>query len=665
MTDQRVNLTLTDSEIRRLEDCAREPIRTPGSIQPHGALLGVDPDTLRIMLASDNGSEVLGSDVPLLGRRLSEIAGVEFESALTSMLEDRHAANPLTMRTDAGVFDAIVHPAAGLVIVELEPRLRLPLQQLASALYAISHRLSGIADIAALQAETARELRALTGFDRVMVYRFHADDHGEVVAEDRAEDMEPYEGLHFPASDIPAQARRLYITKLSRAIVGTSGAASTVLSVGGEYEPAALDLSAAELRSVSPHHLEFMRNMGQESTVSFSMVTDGVLTGMITCAHRSTHRLPFIQRRGIEVLANQVALQLRALEQVARLSRQVQLRTTRADLLAEVGATDDIAGTLVRGRVTVRDLISCDGAAVRVNARTRVVGATPPTAELEALHALLESRTTGPLLASDALGFEHPHIAEQAPSVTGVLMVPLGGAGDYLAFFRNEVLLNVDWLGDQTSANRLTPLSPRTSFSSWTDSVSGTAPSWGDLVEEAADLARDLESALLRRVESELAHLAMHDPLTGLSNRRGMLDRLEYALKDDSPAWTLTVLFIDLDGFKSVNDSYGHDVGDSLISLIGERIVSVTRAGDTVARLGGDEFVVLCSNLDDEGAAHVAGRVIETIAQPAAIDGAVVTVTASVGIAVTDRPIEASELLRNADEAMYRAKMSGKNRLSA
>ena len=438
-----------------------------------------------------------------------------------------------------------------------------------------------------------------------------------------------------------------------------------MLTLGGELAPSSLDLSAAELRSVSPHHLQFMRNMGQEATVSFSMITDGVLTGMITCAHRTVRRLPFIQRRGIEVIANQLALQLNALEQVARLGRQVQLRKTRAELVEHIARIDDIAGTLVRGPVTVRDLIPCDGAAVRVNGRTRVVGDTPPTAELEALHAHLDVSPVRETLATDALGIEYPALSARAPSVTGVLMVPLGGTGDYLAFFRHEVTRSVDWLGDQTSANRRTPLSPRTSFSSWTDSVSGTAPAWGDLVDEASDLARDLESALLRRVESELAHLALHDPLTGLANRRGMLDRLEAALRDDAGGAGLTLLFIDLDGFKSVNDTFGHDVGDVLIATVGERILSVTRAGDTVARLGGDEFVVVCGETAADDARHVATRILEAIGEPALIEGSMVRVTASVGIAVTDRPVEASELLRLADEAMYRAKDAGKNRLSA
>ena len=665
MSDEQVRSAPTESDLQRLAQCAREPIRTPGSIQPHGFFLGVDPETLHVVAASENCARLLADRRSPLGRSLSDVTGEQFMMELRAALTDPDTANPLTLDHSAGVFDVIVHMSGGIVLVELERQLPLSATQTASAIYAVSHRLAGIADAQRLRSETVRELRAVTGFDRVMIYRFHSDDHGEVAAEDCADDMEPYEGLHFPSSDIPAQARALYVTKLSRAIVGTSAETSAILTLSGEFEPAALDLGDAELRSVSPHHLQFMRNMGQESTVSFSMVTDGVLTGMITCAHRTVRRLPFIQRRGIEVLANQVALQLGALEQVARLRRQVETRHVRAEVITQATTSDDIAGTLVRGAVTVREIIPCDGVAARVNGRTRVVGAAPPTAQFEALYDHLLSGEGGGILCTEALKLDHPALAVRAPSVTGVLMVPVGGAGDFVAFFRDEVLQSVNWLGDQTSANRITPLSPRTSFSAWTDSVAGTAPSWGGLETEAVDLARDLESTLLRKVERELAHLALHDSLTGLPNRRGMLDRIGSLLGESTPPRAVTLLFIDLDGFKEVNDTYGHDVGDALLSTVAERILTETRATDIVARLGGDEFVVVCGETDEADAEHVARRILDAIGKPALLEDAVVNVTASVGIAVADSSIAPGDLIRLADEAMYRAKSSGKNRLSA
>ena len=249
---------------------------------------------------------------------------------------------------------------------------------------------------------------------------------------------------------------------------------------------------------MSPHHLQFMRNMGQESTLSFSMVRDGLLIGMITCAHRSELRVPFLMRHGIEVLAGQLALQLSVLDQKERLRRQTSVRRMRALLMSQLMESDDIADSLVRGRITVRDLIECDGVAVRLGGANAQAGDVPPAAALAALHSHVASRAIAEPFAADALSVDDAELAVFVPDFAGVLMVLVGGAGDYVAFFRNEILRKINWLGDQTSANRQTPLSPRTSFSSWSASVTGTAEPWGEGEGEAAELARDLEGALLR-----------------------------------------------------------------------------------------------------------------------------------------------------------------------
>jgi diguanylate cyclase (GGDEF)-like protein len=320
-----------------------------------------------------------------------------------------------------------------------------------------------------------------------------------------------------------------------------------------------------------------------------------------------------------------------------------------------------MAGSLVHGRVTVRDLIECDGVAVRLGGTSAETGDVPPADGLAALHSHVASRAIAEPFASSTLSLEDAALAAFVPSIAGVLMVLVGGAGDYVALFRNEILRKVNWLGDQTSANRSTPLSPRRSFSSWSDSVTGTAEPWGEGEGEAAELARDLEGALLRRAESELVHLAHHDPLTGLPNRRRLMEQLNLALRMESVESRLSLLFIDLDDFKKINDSYGHDVGDALITLVGQRISSATRIGDTVARLGGDEFVVLCRHTGSDEAEDIAARIRSSIAEPVTVRGATFAITASVGAAVTGRDTTASELLRRADVEMYSAKPSRTN----
>ena len=657
ITSEDTHASRSRAELLRLDQCAREPIRTPGAIQPHGALLAVDPLSFVVKIASANCAEIMGIESTFLGQTLAKVTGATFEREVRASVSGSPSeVNPLSLVVGDRAFDALIHEVDGFVVVELEPVLTGPSPLSTSALYALIHRLALSTTVDGLRADAAAGLRTLTGFDRVMIYHFHPDGHGEIMADDHVEGMEPYGGLHFPASDIPAQARELYLTKLSRAIVNTSRSSVDLLTDADEPAVSRLDLGQAELRSVSPHHLEFMSNMGQESTLSISMVRGGELIGMITCAHRSVLRIPFLLRSGLEVLANQIALQLSALDRVEQLTRQVTVRSTRAQLMSQIAPTDDMVASLLRGRVTVQDVIEADGVALRLGGVSAVVGNVPPPAERELLISHAERTWSVEPFASDALAVDYPELAAVDRSSAGVLVLRIGGNGDYLAFFRNEILRSVHWLGDQTSANRNTVLSPRNSFSSWTDSVTDTAEPWGDLVVEAVELARDLEGALLRKAESELAHLALHDALTGLPNRRNLIGRLEAALDGENTDAELSVLFIDLDGFKGINDSYGHDVGDSLLTVVGQRIVSATRADDVVARLGGDEFVVLCEDTGAEEAEFIASRVRASIAEPLTIGDLSLVITASVGAAVAGSDTEASAMLQQADIEMYRAK---------
>lgn len=330
-----------------------EPIRTPGSIQPHGALLVVDSQTHQIVQASDNCAQVLGIETgDLLGRPLRIAISEQSLPDVEGIIAVPDAAAAIY---DARGFDIIVHHVDGFAVLEFEPHPG-PGSNISAFLVTNAlRRIAVIEDVQELWDETAREVRAVTGFDQVMVYRFHPDEHGEVVAEDRAEEMEPYLGLHYPASDIPAQARELYLTKLSRAIVTSDNDSSPILSALPDDKP--LDLSLAELRSVSPHHLHFMRNMGQATTISFSLVYAGKLIGMITCANRTPLRLTYAVRKAIEALATQVAVQMGTAMEIARLSRDADRRDILNHLMVQAAEADDLADAMLHGAATVIDVV--------------------------------------------------------------------------------------------------------------------------------------------------------------------------------------------------------------------------------------------------------------------------------------------------------------------
>ncbi|MCI2239387.1 EAL domain-containing protein [Kineococcus sp. TRM81007] len=663
---------LPADEQERLAECAREPIHVPGAVQPHGVLLAVDPTTFEVVQVSDGCRRLLGVEVQaVLGHPLEAAVGPGCSRRLRTALAaaDDGAVPALRAEVDGTPVDVSAHGSGPLLVVEVEPAGDASPARILAGLHAAAERLSRSRTVEEVRTATAQEIRRLTGFDRVMVYHFHPDGHGEVVAEDRVEEVEPYLGLHYPASDIPAQARRLYVLQPSRHIVLDAEGPNPLLRLGGGAggdDTTPLDLSRAHLRAVSPHHAQFMRNMGIGASMSLPLVHDGELVGMVSCGDRRARHLPHALRQACEVLARQLTSRLTSLYETRQLSKRLEVQQVRTRLVEQMAGAEDVSDGLTRGEVTLLDLVPAHGAVVSLDEVLVQVGATPPPADVLAVVERLRSTEEGNLpLVSDALALERPDLAELLPSTAGVVFVPFGGDRDYLIWFRREVVQTLDWLGDQSAQNRDTPLSPRNSFSSWRQSVSGRCLPWDPVeVSEACELRRDIDAVLLRRAESRLAHLGLHDALTGLPNRRLLMDRLGHALDRHGRGSAVALLFIDLDRFKLVNDSFGHDVGDALLLHAAHRIKHAARASDTVARLGGDEFMVLCEDTDAVAVGALAQRIVDAFQEPVEMEGRELRITASIGVTTAQEHHRPADLLREADTAMYLAKKEGRNRAS-
>ena len=512
-----------EEEAARLEACTTEPIHRPGAVQPHGVLLVLDDDG--VVLQASRSTTLLGhAPEDVVGQPLSRVLGeLEAAAVLRALAPGRGDAGPLLVEVGGRPYDAITHRSVeGLGILELEPTADVVAatgERWLPALHASIQRISRTTTVEELRREAAQAVRRLTGFDRVMVYHFHPDGHGEVVAEDRAEHLEPYLGLHYPASDIPPQARRLYLLRLSRTIPSRDYVPAPLVPELNPRTGAPTDLSLSELRSVSPHHLGFLRNMGVGATLSISLVHDGRLIGMISCNNTEPRHVPYGLRRGCEILGQQVALQVRALSETRHLERRLELQGVRATLVEHLGRTDDGAAALTVGDATLLDVVHADGALVRVDGRTAAMGTTPPPEQVAAAAALLRA-TPGATVATAGLPADHPELAALLPGVTGMVLVPLGDADGYLAWFRPAIAQTVEWLGDQTPDNRVTPLSPRNSFHRWKQTVTDRALAWDEVEVLEALALRDMlvrhvaqlrarraavRAALTARVTSQLA----------------------------------------------------------------------------------------------------------------------------------------------------------------
>lgn len=500
---------MTDQALQ--DACANEPIRIPGAVQPHGVLLAVREPDLMVVIASQNASSMFRGEV--VGRSLEELLPPTDATRLRAGLAgDLAEINPLRMQVGPIQIDVVMHRADGLLVTEWEP---LPASDPAGPAWyrrlpSVLQRMSGVATLDGLAAVLASDTRRLTGFDRVMVYRFDADWNGEVIAEDRCEDLEPFLGLRYPASDIPAQARALYTTNWSRLIPdATYRPVPLVPSVHPETG-SPLDLSSSMLRSVSPVHLEYLRNMGVVASMSVSLIDRGRLWGLVACHHYDgPHRPSYTDRTAAEFLARTASLLLPTAVDGGANARVVDVAQRQAQLASAVSRLPRAPiSALTDGDVTVLDLLPCGGAAVRLDGRLVLLGSTPPAERVMPLvTALLAGESAASrLCGTDALHTVLPDDADLADRASGVLTVEIGsGSGNFLAWFRPENIREVSWAGNPytskvTEGEQGPRLSPRQSFARWSETVRGTSIPWQEHELAAArSLARHLEEAALTR----------------------------------------------------------------------------------------------------------------------------------------------------------------------
>jgi two-component system, chemotaxis family, sensor kinase Cph1 len=498
-----------------LTTCEREPIHVPGAVQPHGVLLAVERGDHRVVVASANAAGFFGRPLPevlscsltdLLGGALSE--RVREADLLDNLDEVLHARLPLP--GGAVEADVVLHVSGERLVVEVEPSPPLSAPVSYRATRGAIARLTGSSGIEGLCARLVREVRVLTGFDRVMAYRFDAQWNGEVVAEDRREDLDPFLGLHYPASDIPAQARRLYTLNWMRLIADVDYVPSPLHPLLDPGTGAPLDLSQSVLRSVSPVHVEYLRNMGVGASMSISLIVDGRLWGLVACHHSGPHRPGYDAQSAAEFLS-QTASQLigeraRSQERDGALAAQELL----SDIVTAVSASGrEPLTTLVEDPRLLR-LLDAGGAALWTGHELLTSGRVPSSAHLRRIAALL-ARADGAPTFTDHLPTLDPRLSEVAPTAAGALRVGIDGTG-WLLWVRPERPRVLDWSGDPHHAEIVrvegseVRIGPRRSFEKWSEVVRGRSPAWRSWHAATADRLRNqVTGVMLGRSRDQIA----------------------------------------------------------------------------------------------------------------------------------------------------------------
>ena len=489
-----------------LDTCADEPIHIPGAIQPHGVLFSCQGPTLVVTQVSANVEHVFGVAVgAIVGASLGTLfdAGAGVIAAAFAQPERLREINPLRVEVAGRAFDAVLHVAPqGQRIIELEEATEAPLVGFDPRLRGSSIRLQGAHSIAGLCELAAHEVREITGFDRVMVYRFDAEWNGEVVAEAKREDLEPFLGQHYPASDIPAQARRLYTVNWLR-FIGDAGYAP--VPVLPDLRPA-LDLSFSILRSVSPIHIEYLKNMGVTASMSVSLVSEGKLIGLIACHHYSGPRLISFQLRDTsEYLGRALSWNLKTLEDRDRAERAMLYAERETHLVRSITSSRDFLDGVATPALL--EIVDATGAVVVVPEGIRRLGTCPPQAQIEALIDWLVAHEHDVFATDHAIAQTEIELGDHA---AGVLAVAISRTvREYILWFRPSTERTIDWAGDPNKVTVTTDagaprLSPRGSFALWRETVKGRSAPWDELAITAAS---NLRTTLLSGVRVRTAEL--------------------------------------------------------------------------------------------------------------------------------------------------------------
>jgi len=564
-----------------LTNCDREPIHIPGRVQPHGVLLACDTDLSVVRRHSLNAADILGlPGGEINGRKLDELIGGDathdLRNALLRSVDPARPGLSLGMRMPGNgrAFNVAVHQFKGNVIVEFEPAEAGASSSPLEVARALIARLNQIHKVEDLCNRTVRFLRSALGYDRVMIYRFAHDGSGQVMSEAKSPQLETFLGLNFPASDIPRQARELYLRNTIRVIPDSSGAfveIDPVIDASGNP----LDLSFATLRSVSPIHCEYLRNMGVAASMSISIVVSGRLWGLIACHHYAPRTLPMPVRIAAELFGDFFSLHLQAMLRKQSLDNATQARRGLDSLLRNVAHHTDLARFLRESVCDFGGLMPCDGVGLWMNGRWTANGSVPPDEAIPTLARFVSSVADGQVWATHSLAESLHQAGDYQAAASGVLAIPLSHTPrDYLFLFRKEVIQTINWAGNPEMKYQTGPhgdrLTPRQSFAIWKQTVERQSRPW---TQADLDIAEATRTALLEV-------LMRHSEL--LSDERRKADLRQRMLNEELNHRVKNILSL-IKSLVSHPVDEGRDLQDYIVSLQG-RIHALSHAHDQIIR---------------------------------------------------------------------------------
>lgn len=489
---------VTDLALQDLDltQCDREPIHIPGAVQPHGALIVVDQATISIEQAGGSCARLLGlAPEALLGRPLAEAVAGAADLFLDDPFTEAAYAGVVPAH-EGGELDCSTHRVGDKLVLEFEPapQRRRSAAETTRTIEAVSGAFGACRSLPQLAETAALKFRELTGFDRVMIYRFLPDETGAVIAEAKADALPPFLNHRYPASDIPKQARQLYLRNLIRVICDVGYVPAPLIARDTGEPP--LDMSDCHLRSVSPVHIQYLKNMGVAASASLSIVRDGKLWGLVSFHHCEPKGLSFDDRSLCRVLAGSLSHQIAALEDSELYRERLRSRAAEDALFSLLGRGGSVEQALEDHADDLLEMVRAHGVAIRHGDRVIASGLCPDPGQVLPLADWLLGRGESGVFATDSLSRLFPAASVYADTASGLLAVTLsGGEKRQLLWFRAEQVEEINWAGnphkpaeEDLAGGQLTP---RKSFDLWRETVRGRSQPWSSVeVDAAARIAR-------------------------------------------------------------------------------------------------------------------------------------------------------------------------------